>query len=65
MSKLIVKFANQIYTGSLYSQNENDYENGGVKLLNIFSNTPPETFGIEVVMVNEGREIVFVFENML
>jgi hypothetical protein len=63
MSKLIVKFANQIYTGSLYSQNEKDYENGGAKLLNIFSNTPPETFGIEVVMVNEGREIVFVFDS--
>jgi len=63
MSKLIVNFSNKISTGSIYSQNEKDYENSGAQLLRIFSKTMPETLGIEVVMVNEGREIVFVFDS--
>jgi hypothetical protein len=61
MNKLIVNFSNKLVTGPLYSQNEMDYENRGVKLLDIFSRANPETLGIEVVMVNEGHEIVFVF----
>jgi hypothetical protein len=62
MSKLIVKFSNRIVTGSLYSQNTKSYENHGSKLLDIFSKTHPDTLGVEVVMVNEGREIVFIFK---
>ena len=61
MNKLIVNFSNRIVTGSLYSQNAKTYENHGAKLLDIFSKTPSDTLGVEVVMVNEGREIVFVF----
>ena len=55
MAKLVVHFSNKIMTGSLYSQNEKSYENHGSKLLSIFSKTDPETLGVEVVMVNEGR----------
>lgn len=62
MSKLIVNFSNKLTTGPLYSQNEKDYENSGDKLLSIFSKVNPETLGVEVVMVNEGHEIVFVFD---
>ncbi len=62
MSKLIVKFSNRIVTGSLYSQNTKSYESHGSKLLDIFSKTHPDTLGVEVVMVNEGREIVFIFK---
>jgi len=61
MNKLIVHFSNRIVTGSLYSQNEKTYENQGAKLLDIFSKTNSDTLGVEVVMVNDGREIVFVF----
>jgi hypothetical protein len=62
MAKLVVHFSNKIMTGPLYSQNEKSYENHGSKLLRIFSKTDPETLGVEVVMVNDGREIVFVFD---
>lgn len=62
MSNLIVNFSNKIITGSLYSQNEKDYENNGSKLLSIFSKTSSETFGVEVVMVNDDHEITFVFD---
>ena len=62
MSKLTVNFLNSISTGLLYSQNEKSYENRGAELLHIFSNTKPETLGVEVVMVNEDHEIVFVFD---
>lgn len=62
MSNLIVNFSNKIKTGSLYSKNEKDYENYGSKLLSIFLKTSPETFGIEVVMVNDDHEITFVFD---
>ena len=62
MSKLTVNFLNSISTGLLYSQNEKSYENRGAELIRIFSNTKPETLGVEVVMVNEDHEIVFVFD---
>ena len=62
MSKLTVNFLNSISTGLLYSQNEKSYENRGAELLRIFSNTKPDTLGVEVVMVNEDHEIVFVFD---
>ncbi len=61
MNKLIVNFSNKIVTGSLYSQNTKTYENHGSKLSDIFSKTHPDTLGVEVVMVNDGREIVFIF----
>jgi hypothetical protein len=61
MNKLIVNFSNRIVTGSLFSQNTKVYENQGAKLLDIFSKTDSDTLGVEVVMVNEGREIVFIF----
>ena len=61
MNKLVVKFSNKIVTGSLYSQNTKTYENHGEKLLDIFSKTHSDTLGVEVVMVNEEREIVFIF----
>ena len=61
MNKLIVNFSNRIVTGSLYSQTAKTYENNGTKLLDIFSKTNSDTLGVEVVMVNEGREIVFIF----
>lgn len=60
MNKLIVNFSNKIVTGSLYSQNTKTYENHGSKLSDIFSKTHPDTLGVEVVMVNDGREIVFI-----
>ena len=63
MAKLLVHFSHKIVTGALYSQNEKSYENHGPKLLSIFSKTNPETLGIEVVMVNEDHEIVFVFDS--
>jgi hypothetical protein len=62
MSNLTVNFLNSISTGLLYSQNEKSYENRGAELLRIFSNTKPETLGVEVVMVNEDHEIVFIFD---
>lgn len=62
MPKLVVYFDNKIITGSLYSQNEKSYKNQGNNLLGIFSKTNPETLGVEVVMVNKGHEIVFVFD---
>ena len=62
MSKLTVNFLNSVSTGLLYSQNEKSYENRGAELLYIFSNTKPEALGVEVVMVNEDHEIVFVFD---
>jgi hypothetical protein len=61
MNKLIVNFSSKIITGSLYSQNTKTYENHGAKLVDIFSKTNPASLGVEVVMVNEGREIVFIF----
>ena len=61
MNKLIVNFSNRIVTGSLYSQTAKTYENNGSKLLDIFSKTNSDTLGVEVVMVNDGREIVFIF----
>jgi hypothetical protein len=62
MSKLTVNFSNSISTGFLYSQNEKSYENRGAALLSIFSGAKPETLGVEVVMVNDDHEIVFVFD---
>lgn len=62
MSKLTVNFSNSISTGFLYSQNEKSYENRGAALLSIFSCAKPETLGVEVVMVNDDHEIVFVFD---
>jgi hypothetical protein len=62
MSYLIVNFSNKVITGSVYSQSEKDYENKGSNLLDIFSKTRSETFGVEVVMVNDDHEITFVFD---
>lgn len=62
MSKLTVNFLNSISTGLLYSQHEKFYENRGAELIRIVSNTKPETLGVEVVMVNEDHEIVFIFD---
>ena len=62
MNKLVVNFSNKLVTGPLYSQNEENYESTGNKLLSMFLRAIPETFGIEVVMVNEGHEIVFMFD---
>jgi len=58
----MVNFYNKVNTGSLYSQNEANYENCGLKLLSIFQKTNSETLGVEVVMVNEDHEITFVFD---
>ena len=62
MNKLTVNFSNSISTGFLYSQNEKSYESRGAELLSIFSGAKPETLGVEVVMVNDDHEIVFVFD---
>jgi hypothetical protein len=62
MPNLIVNFSNKINTGFLYSQNQKNRVSSGSKLLSIFSATSPETFGVEVVMVNDDHEITFVFD---
>jgi hypothetical protein len=62
VAKLFVVFDHKFQTGNLYSHVEVAYENAGDDLIKIYSKTDPETYGVEVVLVNEGREVSFVFE---